>query len=272
MPELPEVETTRRGISAALRHATIDKVIIRQPKLRWPIPKTLASQLRHQTILAITRRGKYLLLLTTNGTIIIHLGMSGCLRILAADTPIAKHDHVDFMLDTDLCLRYTDPRRFGTILWTPSDPFQHRLIASLGVEPLTPQLTGEYLYQQSRKRSIPIKVLLMNSKVVVGVGNIYATESLFLSQIHPLKIASTLTQQQCCILVKQIKHVLHHAIKAGGTTLKDFYSSDGKPGYFKQHLNVYGKAGELCECHRSVIKKCVIAQRSTFFCPVCQTD
>lgn len=270
MPELPEVETTRRGIVKLIRHKTIKQVIIRQPKLRWQVPLNLITDLPGSQILQIKRRGKYLLIKTTVGWIIIHLGMSGSLRVLTQPNHHQKHDHVDIIFTDNSCLRYTDPRRFGSIHWTTQDPLQHPLLKSLGPEPLSSTFNGDYLYEKSRNRTIPIKSFLMNSQVVVGVGNIYANEALFLAQISPLKPAGTLSKRKYQHLSQAIQTVLAQAIHAGGTTLKDFYQSDGKPGYFKQKLNIYGKDNQPCPRCAKSIKKIILNQRASYYCPRCQ--
>ncbi|MDH5357623.1 MAG: bifunctional DNA-formamidopyrimidine glycosylase/DNA-(apurinic or apyrimidinic site) lyase [Gammaproteobacteria bacterium] len=273
MPELPEVETTRLGVSPYLKDAIVTQVIIRQFSLRWPIAAELADILTGQTIFQIQRRAKYLLLHCNSGTLIIHLGMSGRLRIVdieAGDNDLQKHDHVDITLDNGHLLRYTDPRRFGAILWT-SDPIeQHPLLVDLGPEPLTEEFTADYLWQRSQSRCCSIKTLIMNGKVVVGVGNIYANEALFLAELHPKSAAKNLTFKDHVALVAAIKNVLNKAISAGGTTLKDFRKSDGKPGYFAQELNVYGRAGSPCPRCESIIQHYKETQRATFYCPLCQ--
>ncbi len=271
MPELPEVETTRRGIEPHLQAHKVTEVIIRRSKLRWPIPTEITRRLVGQSFTAIQRRAKYLLLETPVGTLIIHLGMSGRLRINPLDTPLNKHDHVDILLSNNSLLRYTDPRRFGAILWTEQDPHLHPLLKNLGPEPLSAQFNAAYLFKYSRKRQLNIKQLLMDSKAVVGVGNIYANEALFQSGIHPLKPAKELDKVACTKLVSAVKAILKKAIAAGGTTLKDFISADGKPGYFKQELLVYGRENQAClTCHEN-LKRIVIGQRATVFCEGCQT-
>lgn len=272
MPELPEVETTRKGIQPYLEKAVISRVTIRNHSLRWPIATDLAQILTQQTIHTVKRRAKYLLIQCDTGTLMIHLGMSGSLRILDKiehDNP-AKHDHVDIILDNGHLLRYTDPRRFGAVLWTDDLIKNHKLITHLGPEPLLKDFHSDYLYQQALKKNCSVKTLIMNGQVVVGVGNIYANESLFLSGIHPKTIAKSLTQPQCETLTQQIQLVLNRAIKAGGTTLKDFTKSDGKPGYFAQQLNVYGRKNEPCLHCGSKIEHYKETQRATYYCPLCQ--
>lgn len=270
MPELPEVETTRRGISPHLVKQKITDIIIRQPKLRWPIPADLPNRLIGQTIHTVKRRAKYLLIETESGTLIMHLGMSGSLRIIPGSTPAGGHDHFDLVLGKS-CLRLRDPRRFGAVLWTDNDINQHSLIAKLGPEPLSDAFDVEYLYAQSRKRNVAIKNFIMNAHIVVGVGNIYASESLFLAGINPKRKAGKISKQRFAKLVQSIKSVLTKAIKQGGTTLKDFSNEEGKPGYFKQELQVYGRPGEACYTCAAPIQQAMIGQRSSYYCPHCQT-
>lgn len=270
MPELPEVETIRAGLKPMLENKLIQKIEIRNPKLRWPIPANLNEMSIQQRILTLERRGKYLLLNLEKGSLIIHLGMSGSLKLLKQYQPPGRHDHLDFYFENHLVLRYTDPRRFGAILWTEANPFQHSLLKSLGIEPLDKTFHAEYLLNQAQKRRIAIKTLLMHAKIVVGIGNIYATEALFLARIHPATIASSLTENQSQRLVETIKEVLLSAIKRGGTTLKDFVNSDGRPGYFSQQLNVYGRKGLPCLNCQTILEVMVLNQRTTVFCPCCQ--
>lgn len=269
MPELPEVETTRRALAPALEHATFEKVVIRQPRLRWPIPQHLSRDLCGLTIESIERRAKYLLLHTKLGTLLIHLGMSGHLRLYNQLPPPGKHDHVDMVLDR-ICVRYTDPRRFGAILWIVGDVSQHPLLANLGPEPLERQFTAKYLWQIAQKRHVALKTFIMNNAVVVGVGNIYATEALFRAELHPNRPANRLTLAEAERLVQSIKYILRQAIRAGGTTLKDFYSGSGKPGYFRHALQVYGRAGEPCVNCQTPLQKMTLGQRGTVYCPTCQ--
>lgn len=270
MPELPEVETTRRGIEPHLLQHKIKDVVIRQRKLRWPIPRNLADNLRQQTILAVQRRGKYLLIRTQPGTLIIHLGMSGSLRILPCVTPAEKHDHFDLVLNDGQCMRLRDPRRFGAVLWTSGDPLQHTLLRSLGPEPLETDFNAEYLARCAAGRKVNVKQFIMDSKVVVGVGNIYANEALFMAGIHPRRAAGKISRPRFQLLVSAIKQVLRAAIKQGGTTLRDFTSSEGKPGYFRQQLLVYDRAGQPCSQCGKAISHCVLGQRSTYYCTHCQ--
>lgn len=274
MPELPEVETTCRGVSPYVQGAKITQVIIRQFSLRWPIANDLAEILTEQTVHKVSRRAKYLLFQCDTGTLMIHLGMSGKLRVLDIDqdNELAKHDHVDIEFNNGHLLRYNDPRRFGAILWTYDPIEQHPLLRHLGPEPLMADFDANYLWQQSQSKRCSIKTLIMNGKIVVGVGNIYANEALFIAKIHPKIIANTLTIEHCTLLVTAIKSILKKAITAGGTTLKDFRKSDGKPGYFAQELKVYGKKGGIC-CHcGSIIELYKEAQRATFYCPLCQQN
>ncbi len=274
MPELPEVETTKKGIQPYLANTTITGVIIRQFSLRWPIANDLADVLTNQIINRVSRRAKYLLIEFDKGTLMIHLGMSGSLRILdkLEQGILGKHDHIDIELSNGYILRYNDPRRFGSVLWT-SDPIsQHKLIAHLGPEPLLKEFNAEYLQRQAQLKRCSVKTLIMNGKVVVGVGNIYANESLFLANIHPRIPAQSMSISQSVKLTEQIKSVLERAIKSGGTTLKDFTNSDGKPGYFAQHLNIYGRKGEDCFICKSRIQHYKESQRATYYCPLCQPE
>lgn len=270
MPELPEVETTCRGISPHIIGQTVQAVIIRQPKLRWPIPPTIKRLLPGQRIDQVSRRGKYLLLHTAAGTLILHLGMSGSLRIARHCETVEKHDHVDIVFSKDCILRLRDPRRFGAVLWTSRSPLSHKLIRSLGPEPLSDEFTAELLFQHSRNRKIAIKPFIMDSKTVVGVGNIYASEALFLAGIRPTTAAGRVSLARYQRLHAAITSVLSAAIEAGGTTLRDFTNGEGKPGYFQQQLQVYGRAGENCTTCGTHIKMIQQAQRATYYCTHCQ--
>lgn len=270
MPELPEVETTRRGISPYVVGLKVTRVAIRNGQLRWPIPSDLGQMIEGKTLRDITRRGKYLVMHFDHGAALWHLGMSGSLRLIAAGSPPGKHDHVDWVFSNRLALRFNDPRRFGALLWTNQHHLQHLLLEHLGPEPLTDEFTGDYLYRKSRNRGQAVKTWLMDSKVVVGVGNIYANEALFASSIHPSKAASKLTKPKCAILAENIKRILHHAIERGGTTLRDFVGGDGKPGYFAQELNVYGRGGEPCKACGKPLAEKRLNQRATVFCTRCQ--
>lgn len=270
MPELPEVETTLRGILPHIEKQAIAKVIVRQHSLRWPIPSNLPHILVNKKFIKCERRGKYLLLKTSDGCLIIHLGMSGHLRILTDNKLPNKHDHVDIVFQSKTILRYNDPRRFGAILWVEGDPQHHPLLKHLGPEPLTKDFSGSYLWKRAQGRSVPIKSLLMENKIVTGIGNIYATEALFEAGIHPMAPAKSLSIACLEKLVKHSKHILRRAIKRGGTTLKDFINSNGKPGYFSSQLKVYGRSGMPCVTCETVLELMQIGQRSTVFCSVCQ--
>ncbi|HUX91232.1 MAG TPA: bifunctional DNA-formamidopyrimidine glycosylase/DNA-(apurinic or apyrimidinic site) lyase [Gallionellaceae bacterium] len=270
MPELPEVETTLRGLSPHLTSQRIAKVTIRNPHLRWPIPANLPGILRNQTIRRLYRRAKYLLLECDSGTLILHLGMSGSLRILPALTLPEKHDHFDLQLANGTLMRLRDPRRFGAVLWHEGDIARHPLLASLGPEPLQEDFNAAYLYRATRKRSAAIKQVIMDSHTVVGVGNIYASESLFHAGIRPQLAASKLSLPRCARLVQTIRATLSASIAQGGSTLRDFTDSDGKPGYFQQSYAVYGRTGDPCRVCGTPIKQIVQGQRSTFYCPNCQ--
>lgn len=270
MPELPEVETTLRGLQPHVEGQKIQQIIIRHPTLRWPIPLNIKQTLKDQVVKQISRRGKYLLFETGKGTLILHLGMSGSLRVLTQKIPAKKHDHIDIIFFNNITIRLTDPRRFGACLFTNKDPREHALLKNLGPEPLDKLFHGKYLYQSSLKRKVAIKAFIMDSKVVVGVGNIYATEALFAARIHPLQAAGQMTLEQSNKLVKEIKKILRAAIQAGGTTLKDFLKSDGKPGYFKFHLKAYGRAGLPCVRCKAILEEIRLGQRSSVFCSKCQ--
>ncbi|MDH3688419.1 MAG: bifunctional DNA-formamidopyrimidine glycosylase/DNA-(apurinic or apyrimidinic site) lyase [Gammaproteobacteria bacterium] len=270
MPELPEVEITLRGIAPHIVGRKVQRVEVRQPRLRWPVPPSLCKQLPGQRIEQISRRAKYLLIKAGSGTVIIHLGMSGSLRLLRADTRPAPHDHFDMIFDNDACLRLRDPRRFGCVLWTLADPREHHLLRTLGPEPLSHQFDGDYLHRLSRGRMSTVKAFIMNAKIVAGIGNIYACEALFRSRIHPSRQAGRISKARYQRLVACIKSTLGDALRAGGTTLRDFTHSDGTPGYFGHTLQVYGRAGEPCtECGQP-IRRQIRNQRSSFLCPHCQ--
>ena len=271
MPELPEVETTRAGIEPHTRGHTVSRVVIRNRQLRWPIPSRLPRELEGRTITSVSRRGKYLLLHTEAGTAILHLGMSGSLRMVAAGDAPQKHDHVDIVLDNGQALRFHDPRRFGCLLWTRKDPLQHELLASLGPEPLGEAFSGEYLFQRAQGKKVAVKSFIMDSKVVVGVGNIYANEALFRAGIHPKRAAGRISLARYRQLATAIVEVLGEAIAQGGTTLRDFVNSEGKPGYFQQTLAVYGREGEACLHCGAPLHCSRLGQRSTYYCNHCQT-
>ncbi|MCW8109949.1 bifunctional DNA-formamidopyrimidine glycosylase/DNA-(apurinic or apyrimidinic site) lyase [Alteromonas ponticola] len=268
MPELPEVEVSRLGISSHLVGQTITAVIVRQPKLRWPISDELKLA-QGQQIKAVKRRAKYLLIDIGIAHIVLHLGMSGKLRVVPASVQPIKHDHLDLVLASGKCLRFNDARRFGACLWQPAGELLPQL-RNLGPEPLTEAFTSQHLFTLSRGRKTPVKSFIMDNEVVVGVGNIYANEALFMANIDPRRAAGRISLQRYQKLTKDIKEVLASAIQQGGTTLKDFTQSDGSPGYFRQHLRVYGRAGKACEQCEGTISSVVIGQRNTFFCPRCQ--
>jgi formamidopyrimidine-DNA glycosylase len=270
MPELPEVETTRRGVENAVVGHLIERIKVREPRLRWRVPRELPQLARGQRVTALSRRGKYLLFTLTNGTVIVHLGMSGSLRVLPAKTPALAHDHLDVVLDSGACLRFNDPRRFGCVLWTTDPPEAHPLLRALGPEPLSEEFNGAALARAAKGRRVAIKQLLMNSQVVVGVGNIYASEALFRAGIRPRRAAGRLKSAEFDALAKSIKQVLNEAIRSGGTTLRDYVNADGMPGYFKQKLYVYERTDEPCRVCQTPIRQLVQGQRSTYFCARCQ--
>ncbi|MCO6524136.1 MAG: bifunctional DNA-formamidopyrimidine glycosylase/DNA-(apurinic or apyrimidinic site) lyase [Candidatus Schmidhempelia sp.] len=268
MPELPEVETSRRGILPYLKGKNINDIIIRQPKLRWLVSDEIIK-CKAQTIIDIKRRAKYLLLELEQGWIVIHLGMSGSLRIIQDNRPPEKHDHIDLVMANGTIMRYTDPRRFGAWLWCQSldelVQLQH-----LGPEPLQNEFNADYLQQQIKQRKMPVKNWIMDNTVVVGVGNIYASESLFMAGVDPNRSVQTLTHVELIRIVDAIKQVLAKSIEQGGTTLKDFLQSDGKPGYFAQQLQVYGRENQACFVCGNLISSKKIGQRNTFYCEICQ--
>lgn len=272
MPELPEVETTCQGIKPHIINKTIIDMVVRNANLRWPIPEGFCKLTLNASINNVERRGKYIKISVGDlGYWLVHLGMSGSLRIVSATEPVMKHDHVDLVLDDGVILRFNDPRRFGCWLFHPgSDTEPHALLAKLGPEPLSDEFTGLYLWQSAKNKKQSIKQFIMDSHVVVGVGNIYASESLFKCGISPKRAANRVSRERLERLVSAIKAVLAFSIKQGGTTLRDFVNSDGKPGYFQQQLQVYGREGELCHHCQSPIKKIVQSNRSTFYCSVCQ--
>ena len=272
MPELPEVQTTINGLAPLIQHQEIKEVNVRCKKLRWPIPENLISEFKGTVIKNLSRRGKYILLDCTHGTIIIHLGRSGRLCLFTNKLPAQKHDHVDFIFSEDKILRYTDPRRFGAILTTNQNPLLHPLLKSLGVEPLTDDFNAAYLLKKTANRQLAIKPFIMDSKIVVGIGNIYAAEALFAARIHPAMPAGLLTESMAEKLILEIKRILNHAIRVGGTTLKDFVNGLGKPGYFSQQLAVYGREGLPCiECGQP-LKFVILGQRRSVFCEHCQVN
>jgi formamidopyrimidine-DNA glycosylase len=274
MPELPEVETTLRGIRPYLEGRRIDRLIVRDPRLRQPVAPDTAARVAGQAVRSLSRRSKYLLIGLDRGSLLIHLGMSGSLRIVAADSPPRKHDHLDLVLGDQGCLRFHDPRRFGLFLWTEDSPeiaeMRHPLLRDLGPEPLGPGFNGDHLYRLGRQRRVAVKVFLMDASVVVGVGNIYANESLFLAGIHPARGCHRIGPERYRQLAEVIRTVLQASITQGGTTLRDFVQEDGNPGYFAQSLRVYGRTGEPCAACGAPIRQRRIGQRSSFYCPHCQ--
>lgn len=269
MPELPEVEITRRALIGPLAGQAVRAVVVRQPALRYPVPAGLDRELPGRKLVAIGRRAKYLLFDFAPGHLIVHLGMSGSLRLVRSDTPAGRHDHVDLLFDSG-ALRLHDPRRFGAVVWEPGRVEGNRLLASLGVEPLNDAFTGEWLFRATRGRAAPIKLLVMDSRIVVGVGNIYASESLFRAGIHPRTPAGKLSLRRCLRLAAAVRETLEEAIAAGGSSVRDYVHSDGKRGWFQQQHLVYGRAGEACRrCGRSVrVER--LGNRSTFYCASCQ--
>jgi len=271
VPELPEVETTRRGVAPHIVGQTVSAVQVRDSRLRQPVPDDLPVQLTGHTLRAIRRRAKYLLLEFPHGTLIIHLGMSGSLRVLPVGTPAQKHDHIDLVFADRCCLRLRDPRRFGLMLWTDRDPLRHPLLANLGPEPWEPAFSAVYLAALAHARPGAVKNFLMDGAVVVGVGNIYASESLHRAGIHPSRPARRVSEARYAALVTAVRDVLDAAIRFGGTTLRDFTHDDGKPGYFRNELRVYDRGGLRClQCGEATIRQRVIGQRMSYFCPRCQ--
>jgi formamidopyrimidine-DNA glycosylase len=271
MPELPEVETTRRGIESHVVGNIIAAIHVRQARLRNVVPtRSLKRALVGKPIQSVARRGKYLLLSSINGHLLIHLGMSGSLRVLPKGTPAQKHDHVDIIFDNHCLLRFTDPRKFGIVDWVIGDPNEHALLKHLGPEPLTDDFTGQLLHARARKRSVTVKQFIMDSHIVVGVGNIYANEALFKADIHPLRQAGRISLERYEKLAYMIKCTLEEAIKVGGTTLRDFTGSDGQPGYFKQSLLVYGRVGQPCKKCKRPLSEVRITGRSSVYCAQCQ--
>jgi formamidopyrimidine-DNA glycosylase len=269
MPELPEVETTRRGLEPHLKGRTATGVVLRRPDLRWPIPPDVQARLPGQRILGIRRRAKYLLLDTAPGSALLHLGMSGSLRVLPGKTPVEAHDHVDIALDNGKVLRFNDPRRFGCLLWQPAGE-THELLRGLGPEPLSDGFDGDYLFAASRGRKAPVKGFLMDQGIVVGVGNIYVAEALFEAGISPLRAAGRISRERYQALAAAVKRILVHAIERGGTTLRDFIDPDGTPGYFEQELQVYGREGEPCRVCRRPLRNAVLGNRASVYCAHCQ--
>ena len=269
MPELPEVETSRRGIAPFVEQQKVSTVIVRDRRLRWPVPAEIDRDLPGQEIKSVRRRAKSLLFDTDAGTAMLHLGMSGSLRIIDQDEPAGLHDHVDIRFASGKALRFRDPRRFGSLLWT-DDPSRHALLRDLGPEPLSDAFDGNYLWRRSRGRKVCIKPFIMNASIVVGVGNIYASEALFGAAIHPKRRAGRVAAARMELLAASIKSVLQRAIRAGGTTLRDFHGGDGEPGYFSQELDVYDREGKPCRSCGAPITSIVLGQRSTYYCKSCQ--
>ncbi|MDT0619749.1 bifunctional DNA-formamidopyrimidine glycosylase/DNA-(apurinic or apyrimidinic site) lyase [Salinisphaera sp. P385] len=271
MPELPEVETTRRGLAPHVVGRRVVEVTVREPRLRWPVTPQLSRDLPGRRIDNLTRRAKYLLLAAGDGHLLMHLGMSGRLRVVPADTPAGLHDHLDIRLDSGQVMRLNDPRRFGCALWLRQPPDEHALIAGLGPEPLSDAFNGDWLYARSRGRRAAVKAFIMDAANVVGVGNIYASEALFEAGIHPSRPAGRIGPARYARLVEAIKQTLARAIDAGGTTLRDYIGVDGGTGWFQLSLAVYGREGRPCPRDATPIRRRIIGQRSTFFCPRCQT-
>lgn len=270
MPELPEVETTRRGLEPRVVGRRIRDVVVRNPHLRWPVPKDLAARLRGEEVLAVRRRGKYLLFDTRNGHLLVHLGMSGRLTLVPEDRPPKTHDHVDLRLDTHETMRLNDPRRFGAVLWIPGEAEKHALLRDLGVEPFDPAFTGGALQASARGRRVAVKQFLMNSGIVTGVGNIYASEALFRAGIHPSRAVNRISRERWDRLATEVRATLSDAIQSGGTTLRDFVSADGKRGGYQARCAVYGREGKPCLRCKRPVKALRQGQRSTFYCPGCQ--
>ncbi len=270
MPELPEVETTRRGIEPYVLDQVVRRVVVRQPSLRWPVPGNLDRCLGGLRVDTLTRRGKYILLGNRRGHLLVHLGMSGSLRVLTRREVPSPHDHVDLVMPKGVVVRYRDPRRFGSFLWAEGEVLAHPLLRNLGPEPLGDDFDGEHLYRASRGRRSAVKGFLMDARVVVGVGNIYASEALSMAGIHPLRAAGRISLPRYRGLAEAIREVLARSIALGGTTLRDFVNPAGEPGYFEQTLRVYGRAGAPCRVCATPLRQVVVAQRSTFYCPRCQ--
>jgi len=269
VPELPEVETTCRGLAPHLIGRRVTGATLRRPDLRWPISPEIAAELPGQRIATVTRRAKYLLVEAETGSALLHLGMSGSLRVLPATTAPSVHDHVDIALDSGKVLRFNDPRRFGCLLWQPQGTI-HPLLAGLGPEPLSEGFDGDHLWRLSRGRSASVKTFLMDQAIVVGVGNIYAAEALFRAGIAPRRAAGRVSRERYAALAEAVKQILAHAIARGGTTLRDFLAPDGAPGYFEQELLVYGRAGQACKVCRTPLRSGALGQRATVWCPRCQ--
>jgi formamidopyrimidine-DNA glycosylase len=270
VPELPEVETTLRGIAPFLVGRRVRAVVVREPRLRWPVTPGLEQALCGVEVSSMERRAKYILVHTLHGSLIVHLGMSGSWRVLTREEAPSTHDHVDLVMPGGVVIRYRDPRRFGCLLWTQDDPLQHPLLKHLGPEPLSEDVDGDYLYRRSRGRRMAVKGFIIDSRIIAGVGNIYASEALSLAGIHPLRAAGRISRRRYDTLVDAIKCILQRSIDLGGTTLRDFVNPAGEPGYFEQTLRVYGRAEKPCRVCATPVRLVVIGQRSTFYCPVCQ--
>jgi formamidopyrimidine-DNA glycosylase len=270
MPELPEVETTRRGVDPHVVGRRIVSLAMHEPRLRWRVPDSLPGEVAGQRVRKTGRRAKYLLLELDSGTLLLHLGMSGSLRVLPADTPRITHDHFDLLLDSGLTLRFNDPRRFGSLHYTTGSPNEHPLLARLAPEPLDDAFDADYLWRITRKRRVAIKQLLMNSTLVVGVGNIYASEALFRARIRPTRPARSLKRAEVVKLARAVRAVLTMAIRVGGTTLRDYVGADGNPGYFKQKLYVYERVKKPCRVCKTLVRQLTQGHRSTYYCPSCQ--
>lgn len=271
MPELPEVETTRRGIKPLVSGARVERVAVRERRLRWPIPREMERKLTGAAMLGVRRRAKYLLLDSERGTAIAHLGMSGSFSIVAADSEPGVHDHYDVVFESGKALRFTDPRKFGSLLWGGHEPLRHKLLADLGPEPFSAEFGGEWLKERSLGRRLAVKSFLMMPAVVAGMGNIYASEALYRAGIHPRRAAGRIALRRYEVLARVIRDVLGEAIEAGGTTLRDFADASGRPGYFAQRLDVYDRQGRNCPRCGSEIRRSVIGQRASYFCAGCQT-
>ena len=270
MPELPEVETTRRGVEPLVVGRRVTAVRVHDSRLRQPVTRNLGEILTGQRLLHLHRRAKYLLFVFQRGTLIVHLGMSGSIRVVNSEVARLPHDHVEILFGTRRCLRLRDPRRFGLMLWTEGDPRAHPLLRDLGPEPFAEAFNADYLRDRADGRSAAVKNFIMDGHIVVGVGNIYASEALFRARIHPARAAGRVSRARYAELTLHIRQVLEEAIEAGGTTLRDFVRNDGEPGYFRHDLKVYGRGGEPCVSCKWPLSMRVIGQRSSFFCSRCQ--
>ena len=270
MPELPEVETTRRGLLPHVVGRRVANVVVRNRNLRWPVPRDLSRRLRGEEVLDIRRRGKYLLFDCARGHLLVHLGMSGRLSLVPAHSPARLHDHVDLELEGDGMLRLTDPRRFGAVLWIASRAEDHALLRGLGLEPFGGEFSGEALHRLARGRKVAVKQFLMNSRVVTGVGNIYASEALHEAGVHPLRGTGRISAARWQRIAGAIRSTFERALEAGGSTLRDFAAADGRPGHFQNEFRVYGREGQPCARCGARIRALRQGQRSTFYCPGCQ--